>query len=262
MFGMGLALTGADFKEVARRPREVVIDVPARFVPMPAIVFVLTPTIPMSREIAAGVILVGRRPGGTAGNVTTHLSRGDTALGVTLTSIRALIAPVVTPALVWVFAHRHLPVDPWAMFVGIIQAILVPPALGGVTRRFLPALTDKLVPAPPLVGVIGIILMVAGVVAANQPKIAESGLLIVPPDVVLLHNGFGPLPGCLAAWGTGMGVPRRKAVAIEVDMRNSGLGAPPAPTHFFSPAAVPSAVFSVWHNISGAPAAMWFRRFD
>lgn len=258
MFGMGLTLTASDFREVLTRPKDVVIGVVAQFVIMPLLAFVLTLVIPMSSDVAAGVILVGCCPGGTSSNVMTYFSKGDTALSVTVTSVTTLLAPVVTPLLVLAFASKYLPVDAMAMFMSIVQVVLVPLALGLVVRKLLPTMVKTAEPLMPLVSVTGIVLIVAAVVAANQPKIAESGLLIL--GVVVLHNGLGYLIGYFAARATGMTLAKRKAIAIEVGMQNSGLGAALAAAHFSPLAAVPSAIFSVWHNISGALLASWFRR--
>ena len=258
MFGMGLTLTASDFREVLTRPKDVAIGVIAQFVIMPLLAFVLTLIIPMSSEVAAGVILVGCCPGGTSSNVMTYFSKGDTALSVTVTSVTTLLAPVVTPLLVLAFASKYLPVDAMAMFKSIVQVVLVPLALGLIVRKLLPTMVKTAEPLMPLVSVTGIVLIVAAVVAANQPRIAESGLLIL--GVVVLHNALGYLIGYFAARATGMTLAKRKAIAIEVGMQNSGLGAALAAAHFSPLAAVPSAIFSVWHNISGALLASWFRR--
>ncbi len=87
MFGMGLTISGKDFAEVAKRPFEVAIGVLAQFIIMPLLAVLLTRIIPMSPEVAAGVILVGCCPGGTASNVMTYLSKGDVALSVACTSV-------------------------------------------------------------------------------------------------------------------------------------------------------------------------------
>lgn len=55
----------------------------------------------------------------------------------------------------------------------------------------------------------------------------------------------------------------QKAISIEVGMQNSGLGAALATAHFSPLAAVPSAIFSVWHNISGPIlATYWAKQAD
>ncbi|MDX3925466.1 MAG: bile acid:sodium symporter family protein [Shinella sp.] len=256
MFGMGLTLSLDDFREVVRRPFDVAIGVAAQFVIMPLIAVLLTLVIPMSAEVAAGVILVGCCPGGTSSNVMTYLSKGDVALSVACTSVTTLAAPIVTPFLVWLFASQYLPVDAMAMFISIVKVILVPLALGFLLQKLLPGVVKAAVPALPLVSVVGIVLIVAAVVGASKPAIASSGLLIFA--VVVLHNGIGYLLGYLAAKASGLSVAKRKAIAIEVGMQNSGLGAALASAHFSPLAAVPSAIFSVWHNISGALIANYF----
>lgn len=232
----------------------------AQFIIMPLLAVLLTRIIPMSPEVAAGVILVGCCPGGTASNVMTYLSKGDVALSVACTSVTTLLAPLVTPFLVWFFASQYLPVDAMSMFISIVKVILVPLALGFVLQKLVPGLVKAAVPMLPLVSVIGIVLIVAAVVAVNKAAIAQSGLLIFA--VVFLHNGFGLLLGYFAARFAGLSLAKRKAISIEVGMQNSGLGAALANAHFSPLAAVPSAVFSVWHNISGALIASYYARME
>lgn len=260
MFGMGLTLSLDDFREVVRRPVDVGIGVAAQFLIMPLLAVVLTKIIPMSPEVAAGVILVGCCPGGTSSNVMTYLGKGDVALSVACTSVTTLAAPLVTPFLVWFFASAYLPVDAMAMFLSIVKVILVPLALGVLAQKLIPGVVKAAVPALPLVSVTGIVLIVSAVVAGSKGAIATSGLLIFA--VVVLHNGIGYLLGFTAAKLSGMPLAKRKAIAIEVGMQNSGLGAALANAHFSPLAAVPSAIFSVWHNISGALLANYFARME
>ncbi|HFJ9883104.1 TPA: bile acid:sodium symporter family protein [Pseudomonas aeruginosa] len=260
MFGMGLTLKGEDFHEVARHPIRVLIGVLAQFVIMPGLAWLLCRLLQLPAEIAVGVILVGCCPGGTASNVMTWLSRGDVALSVAITSVTTLLAPLVTPALVWLLASAWLPVSFAAMFLSILQVVLVPIALGLLAQRLLGERTRQVAEVLPLVSVFSIVVIIAAVVAASQARIAESGLLIMA--VVMLHNGFGLLLGYLTGKLTGMPLAQRKALAIEVGMQNSGLGAALANAHFSPLAAVPSALFSVWHNLSGSLLAALFRRLD
>lgn len=258
MFGMGLTLSLDDFQALVRRPLEVAIGVLAHFIIMPALAVLLTRIIPMPPEVAAGVILVGCCPGGTSSNVMTYLAKGDVALSVACTSVTTLAAPIVTPFLVWMFASQYLPVDPVAMFLSIVQVILLPLALGLLFQKFVPSLVRAAIPVLPLVSVVGIVLIVSAVVGTSKGAIAQSGLLIFA--VVVLHNGLGYLFGFFAAKAFGLSLPKRKALAIEVGMQNSGLGAALANAYFSPIAAVPSAIFSVWHNISGALITNYFSR--
>jgi BASS family bile acid:Na+ symporter len=154
------------------------------------------------------------------------------------------------------FASQYLPVNASAMFVGILQVIILPLAFGFLAQKLFPRLVQAAIPVLPIVSVVGIVLIVAAVVGVSKGAIAQSGLLIFA--VVVLHNGLGYLLGFFAAKAFGLNFYKQKALAIEVGMQNSGLGAALATAYFSPLAAVPSAIFSVWHNISGALIANYF----
>ena len=256
MFGMGLTLSRDDFREVAKRPLDVAIGVLGQFIIMPALAWVLSKALNLPPEVAVGVILVGCCPGGTASNVMTFLARGDVALSVAITSVTTLLAPLVTPALIYLLASQWLEVSAAAMFWSIVQVVVLPIALGVVAQSLL---RDKVKAAVSVLPLVSVAAIVAAVVAGNQARIATSGLMIFA--VVVLHNGLGLLLGYWLAKLTGMEVSKRKALSIEVGMQNSGLGVALATAHFSPLAAVPSAIFSVWHNISGPLVATLFQRF-
>ncbi|AZW43620.1 bile acid:sodium symporter family protein [Bordetella bronchiseptica] len=259
MFGMGLTLSKDDFREVLRRPRDVLIGVLGQFIIMPALAWLLTTVLDLPPEVAVGVILVGCCPGGTASNVMTFLARGDVALSVAITSVTTLLAPIVTPALIYLLASQWIEVSAAAMFWSIVQVVILPIVLGVLAQYLLREKVKVCVDALPLVSVAAIVAIVAAVVAGNQARIATSGLMIFA--VVVLHNGLGLLIGYLLGKACGLSVAKRKTLSIEVGMQNSGLGVALATAHFSPLAAVPSAIFSVWHNISGPLAATLLRRF-
>jgi bile acid:Na+ symporter, BASS family len=259
MFGMGLTLKGADFREVARRPLAVLLGVLAQFSIMPTVAWVLCQTFGLPAEIAVGVILVGCCPGGTASNVITWFARGDLALSVSITAVTTLLAPLVTPALIWLLASEWLPVSFGAMFVSILKMVLLPIVLGLIAQRLLGERVKTAVEVLPLISVVCIVAIVAAVVAASQGKIAESGLLIMA--VVMLHNGIGLGLGYLAGRLFGMPLAQRKTLSIEVGMQNSGLGAGGGGGGV-SPGTAASGLFSVWHNLSGPLLATVYRRMS
>lgn len=260
MFGMGLTLSKDDFREVLRRPWHVFIGCLGHFVIMPGLAWGLCKVLNLPPEVAVGVILVGCCPSGTASNVMTFLARGDVALSVAVSAVTTLLAPILTPALIWLLASQWLHVDAAAMFWSIVQVVLLPIALGVIAQSLLRDKVKVAIDVLPLVSVVAIVAIVAAVVAASQAKIATSGLLIFA--VVVLHNGLGLVFGYLLGKLTGLPVAKRKALSLEVGMQNSGLGAALAAAHFSPLAAVPSAIFSVWHNISGGLVATLYQRFD
>ena len=259
MFGMGLTISRKDFAEVFKKPGTVTIGVLGQFIIMPGLAWLLATGLDLSPEVAVGVILVGCCPGGTASNVMTFLAKGDVALSVAITSVTTLLAPLVTPALIYLMASQWLEVSAAAMFWSIVQVVILPIVLGLIAQAVLKEKVQACVNVLPLVSVVAIVAIVAAVVAGNQQKIATSGLEIFA--VVVLHNGLGLLLGYWLAKLSGLGVAQRKTLSIEVGMQNSGLGAALATAHFSPAAAVPSAIFSVWHNITGPLVATLYQRF-
>jgi BASS family bile acid:Na+ symporter len=258
MFGMGLTLSAADFREVLRRPRDVLIGVVGHYLIMPGIAYLLAIGLRLPPEVAVGVILVGCCPSGTASNVMTFLAKGDVALGVSIALVSTLIAPLATPALVSLLAGKWMAINTASLFTDIVQVVIVPIALGLVVKTLFGKQAAASVKALPLVSTMTIVFIIAIIVALNQSKIASNGLTIL--TVVVLHNLLGFALGYGFARLFGMDLAKRKAVMLETGMQNSGLGAALAAAHFSPLAAVPSALFSVWHNLSGAALATWFAR--
>ena len=256
MFGMGITLTFNDFGEVVKHPKSVIVGVVGQFVIMPAIAFALAKLFALPTDLAIGVILVGACPGGTSSNVMTYLAKGNTALSVACTTISTLLAPLLTPVIFYVLASQWIDIDASAMFASVLKMVLFPIFLGLVIRALFKKQMAQISQTMPLVSVIAIVLILAAVVAGSKDKIIDSGLLIF--GVVVLHNCLGYLVGFIAAKALRLNNYVSKAIAIEVGMQNSGLGAALATAHFNPIAAVPSAVFSFWHNVSGPILANYF----
>ena len=261
MFGMGMTMTVADFKSVLQSPKAVGIGVVAQFVVMPGLAFLLCQLFRLPAEIAIGVILVGCCPGGTASNVITYMAKGNTALSVACTSVSTLLAPILTPAIFYLLASQWININALSMLVSILQVVLFPIVLGLIVRGLLKQKVNTYIQVMPLISVIAIVAIVAAIIAGSKTQILQSGLLIL--GVVALHNGLGYLLGYWASRMFKLAEIDCRAVSIEVGMQNSGLGVALAATHFAaSPlTALPSAIFSLWHNISGpALATYWAAR--
>lgn len=261
MFGMGMTMTVNDFKGVLHSPKAVGIGVAAQFIVMPGLAFLLCKLFNLAPEIAIGVILVGCCPGGTASNVITYMAKGNTALSVACTSVSTLLAPLLTPAIFYLLASQWIEINALSMLSSILQVVLLPIVLGLIARAILKQNIEYYMPVMPLISVVAIVAIVAAIIAGSKGQILESGLLIL--GVVILHNGLGYLIGFWASRLFKLPYADSKAVAIEVGMQNSGLGVALAAVHFAaSPiTALPSAIFSLWHNISGpALATYWASR--
>ncbi len=262
MFGMGITLKFSDFALVFKRPGDILLGCATQFIIMPLLAYALGKGFGLETGLLAGVILVGTCPGGTSSNVITYLSKGDVPLSVAMTGVNTLLAPFLTPAITWLFLRTSVNVDVVSMFLSIIKVVIIPIALGLLINRLWGRYVSKVVDALPIISVIAITLIVAAVVSHNADRILETGLIVFV--VVILHNLLG------YATGFGLGrilrlpMPKKKALSIEIGMQNSGLATSLASTAFpdLAMATVPGAIFSVWHNISGAILANIYRNLE
>ena len=262
MFGMGLALNLHDFKIVFSRPKDIIIGCMAQFTVMPLLAWGLAKVFQLDEALALGVILVGCCPGGTASNVITYLAKGDLALSVGMTGVSTVLAPMLTPLLTWVLTGESIHVDVAGMLLSILWVVILPIVLGLVIKSLWPKFTEKAMDYLPAFSSVAIAFTVSIVISANASKLLASGFLIIL--VVMCHNLFGLGLGYLIGRLSGMPEPKKRAVSIEVGMQNSGLASSLATLHFaaYPMATIPGAIFSVWHNISGAIVAWLYTKKD
>lgn len=258
MLGMGLTIDPKDFKIIFQAPRSVIIGVVLQYTIMPLSAFLIVKLFHLPPEIAIGVILVGCCPGGTSSNVMSYLANANVALSVAITSVSTLLAPFLTPALIYLFAHEWLQVSFISMFWSVVQVILIPIIIGFVLQKLFKTFADKTATALPIVSVVAISLILASVVGSSKAQILATGLLIFA--VVILHNLIGYVLGYTFAKILKLDRPDKKAVSIEVGMQNSGLAVSLATVHFNPLSAVPGAVFSLIHNITGPILAKYWNK--
>ena len=260
MFGMGMALRIDDFRIVFSRPRDVAIGCLAQFTVMPLLAWVLSRLFALDEALTVGVVLVGCCPGGTASNVITYLAKGDLALSVGMTATSTLLAPFVTPLLVWLLVGQTVDVEVAGMLLSIFWVVILPIVAGLAFKWLWPNASERATAYLPAFSSIAICVIVLIIIAANASKLLEGGLIIIL--VVVLHNLCGLSMGYLVGRLLRLPAAKRKAISIEVGMQNSGLASSLATLHFaaYPMATIPGAVFSVWHNISGAVVARLFAR--
>lgn len=260
MFGMGMALRIEDFRLVFSRPKDIFIGCLAQFTIMPLLAFALSRLFALDEALAVGVVLVGCCPGGTASNVITYLAKGDLALSVGMTATSTLLAPVLTPLLVWLLAGHTVDVDVAGMLLSIVWVVILPIMAGLIVKWLWPRFTERATAYLPALSSLTICAIVLIIISANAEKLLAGGLIIIL--VVMLHNLCGLSLGYAVGRLLGMSPAKRRAVSIEVGMQNSGLASSLATLHFaaYPMATIPGAVFSVWHNLSGAIVARIFAR--
>jgi BASS family bile acid:Na+ symporter len=261
MFTMGLTLEMEDFKRIAADPRPVMVGVLLQFILMPLLAVVLAKMFGLSNQLTAGLVLVGSCAGGTASNVISYLARADLALSISMTLSSTLVGVIATPLLCSFYLSTTVGVDTMGMLTSIIQIVFLPVLLGTSINHFAPNLVRPLDGYLPSFSIGVILLIIAIVVALNSERLLEVGLLTLV--AVMLHNLFGLGGGFYLSRLLGLDLRQSHTIAIEVGMQNSGLGVALALEFFSATAALPGALFSVWHNISGSIlASHWSRKRD
>lgn len=259
MFGMGLSLRWQDFQRVLQQPAIIGLGVLLQYSLMPLLAFAIGHALQLPQPLLVGLVLVGACPGGTASNVIAYLAKADVALSVTITFASTLLAVVATPLLTWLYLGERIPVPVQGMLLSLLQIVVLPVVAGCLLNTFLQRRLEPLREVFPLVSVLAIVVVIGIIVALNQPRLGEAGALVLL--AVALHNGLGLLSGYGVARLLRLSEQQARTLAIEVGMQNSGLGVALAIKHFSALAALPGALFSIWHNLSGSLlAAVWRRR--
>lgn len=261
MFCMGLTLRLNDFKRVWNNPQPIALAIVIQFTVMPLSAVLLAKAFNLSDDLTIGMLIVGACAGGTASNVMTYLARGDVALSVSMTLASTLWGVMATPWIISITVGEMVQIDSLSILLSIIKMVLIPIAAGVIITHYQPELANKINKYLADIASGIILLIIAIIVALNADEIATVGYAVFA--AVALHNLLGLISGYAAGKLTKQTEVTCRTLAIEVGMQNSGLGVALALKYFGPIAALPGAIFSIWHNISGSIlAGLWRLQTD
>lgn len=261
MLGMGMTLRPENFLDIISRPRIIALGAGLQFVLMPLIAYLVSYLLGLSEPLMVGMVLVGSCPGGTASNVICYLARGDVALSITLTTISTILAVFFTPVLTWMYIGERVPVPVADMMLNIFLIILLPVTAGVLVNHYFHKYLKVVKHLFPYISVMAIIFIIGIIVALTRPDIPKVALPVLA--AIFWHNVLGLAGGYSLARLFGQEERICRTIAIEVGMQNSGLGVALAQTYFTTLAALPGALFSIWHNITGSIlAGYWSRKTE
>ncbi|MBT3033061.1 MAG: bile acid:sodium symporter family protein [Candidatus Thiodiazotropha sp. (ex Lucina pensylvanica)] len=259
MFGMGMTLTWKNFTDIVKKPVVIGFGVFMQYLVMPFAAWLIAVVSGLPPYLMAGLVLVGACPGGTASNVVCFLARGDVALSITLTTASTLLAIIATPILTWLYVGQKVPVPVASMLWSIFKIVLLPVTLGVLVNTLFGRKLGAFKHIFPLLSVLAIVVIIAIIVSLNRDNLANMGMAIAL--AVVMHNLLGLLGGYWLPKILGWDERVCRTLAIEVGMQNSGLGVALAVKYFSVAAALPGALFSIWHNLTGSMlAGYWSRR--
>jgi bile acid:Na+ symporter, BASS family len=259
MFGMGTTVSAADFAEVFKSPKSVIIGLICQFIIMPSLGFLLAHTVDFPAEIAAGILLIGCSPSGLASNVMCMIAKANVALSVTITTLATLISPFLTPLLMKFLGGGLIEINFWNMVWDITKIVIIPIGLGYILNQFFGELSKRLQKILPYLSMIGIGIVIVVVTASGQKSLQTvGGMLIV---VVLIHNIGGYLLGYTSAKLLKMSEQDCRTVALEVGMQNGGLASGLAnQLGKIATLGLAAALFGPIMNITGSILSSWWSR--
>jgi BASS family bile acid:Na+ symporter len=165
----------------------------------------------------------------------------------------------MTPLLALLLIDASIQVPAGRMLLSILYMVIIPVGLGVALHQYAGKWLQPVSHVFPFISVAAIVFIIAIIVALNADNLGRigPGLLLA----VALHNGAGLISGFFAGRLLGYQPGECRTLAIEVGMQNSGLAVALAIKYFTATAALPGAIFSIWHNLSGSVlAGIWSRR--
>ncbi|XOB61766.1 bile acid:sodium symporter family protein [Campylobacterota bacterium DY0563] len=259
MFCMGVTLKISDFKRVLKRPKIIALTVFLQFLIMPLAAFIISKLFNLSDELLVGMVLVGAVSGGTASNVIAYLAKADVALSITMTVVSTLLSILVTPYLTYFYVGQTVPVPALDMLFSIFKLVFMPVVAGLIINQIFNKYIKEKHDIFALLSIISIVFIIGIIIGINQQKVSSLALSLMLS--IALHNLIGLVGGFYITKLLGFEKKECKTVAIEVGMQNSGLAVVLAMKYFTALSALPGAIFSIWHNISGSIiAGIWAKQ--
>jgi BASS family bile acid:Na+ symporter len=249
MFCMGATLTFSDFKSIVKSPKLIGVGVALQYTFMPLLAYLISKVLQLPNEQLIGMVIVGSCPGGTASNLITFLSKGNVALSVVITLSSTILAPLLTPLMIYLFLMEQMPIDTFALMKSVFWIVVFPIFDALVIRHFFEKQFQKIAFVFPAIAIFLVSLLVAYIIGINKDLLLTLPLLLLL--AIVMHNGLGYLLGYYVSKLFGFAIKDSRTIAIEVGMQNSGLGLALASQFFSAAATLPSALFSIWHNLSG-----------
>lgn len=258
MFGMGLSLNTSEFAGLSKKKSIIIGGFLLQYTIMPLAALMIGKLMGLDKEILIGLIVVGSCPGGTASNVMVYLSNGNVPLSIVLTFLSTIAAPVLTPAIIYFLLGKMVDISFRELFFSVLYVVAFPLLAGIFVKVFFDDKIESFRKIFPAVSVVSISLIIAIIMAVNRTEILKCPVMVFV--AVVLHNAIGLAAGYIIARVFGALEKDARTISIEVGMQNSGLGAALA-NQFFSPlSALPAALFSLWHNVSGIIVSWYWKK--
>lgn len=233
-FGIGVSITLQQIQEIYEKPKALLVALASQMIALPLIAFTIAWMFDLPPYLKVGLVVLAASPGGSTSGFLTYISRGNTALSITLTSVNALLTLVSIPLIVnealWLFMEHNaagairLPI--WHTVTEIFLVTLIPAALGVLMRRYFPYTAARVAKyaKPVLMLLLGGVftLMLFGEGQPGLPSLNWQEAMYILPWCLLL-NVACMLEGFLFPSLFGLPYPIRITTAIESGVHNTTL---------------------------------------
>ncbi len=246
MFLMGMTLELTDFKKILKKPSLFFFVTFLQFTIMPVAALVLVKTFNIPPELSLGVIILGCCPGGTASNLITYLCNGNVALSIVCTFFSTIVSVFLTPILIFLLSNKNIDINVISLIKSSFFIVFLPVFFGLIFKIFVPM--HKFLKLLPKISEFFIAFIIGIIFSLNLNLLNQLSYSLF--FCIVLHNLIGLSMGFLIGGFLGLSLREKKTISIEVGMQNSGLGMALSILHFSKIVALPSAIFSLWHNIS------------
>ena len=246
MFLMGMTLELTDFKKILKKPSLFFFVTFLQFTIMPVAALLLVKTFNIPPELSLGVIILGCCPGGTASNLITYLCNGNVALSIVCTFFSTIVSVFLTPILIFLLSNKNIDINVISLIKSSFFIVFLPVFFGLIFKIFVPV--NKFLKLLPKISEFFIAFIIGIIFSLNLNLLNQLSYSLF--FCIVLHNLIGLSMGFLIGGFLGLSLREKKTISIEVGMQNSGLGMALSILHFSKIVALPSAIFSLWHNIS------------
>jgi len=269
MFGVALGITIADFKNLFKKPKLIILGIVSQFLLLPLVTYGIILITEPQPSIALGMMLVAACPGGNISNFMTHLAKGNIALSISLTAFATFLALFMTPFNFQFYGNLYAPtaeilktvsLNPYELVKWVILILGIPLVLGMLMRHKNKVLANKL---SQILKPISILVFIAIVIVAfsNNLDIFNDYIHHVL-GLGIMHNLIAILLGFGLATLFRLSIKDRRTLTIETGIQNSGLGLLIIFTFFngLGGMAIMAAFWGIWHIISGLLLATYWSK--
>lgn len=224
---MGLTLVIDDFKRVIKYPKAVSVGLFNQLILLPLIAFGLAILFNLTPAIAVGLMILAACPGGVTSNLITYVSKGDTALSITLTAIGSFITVITIPMIIS-FSLIYFLADDQSVQLNVLQTIaqvfgitVLPVSIGMFIRDRKPDFAKRMERPSKIASTVIFLVILLGIILANKHLLVSSIKSV--GAVTLLLNLITMGLGFLAAKIFKLNFAQSLTITIESGIQNGTL---------------------------------------